>query len=133
SGDGNGAIRRWRVDKGREIRTLAEQANVVDWVAFSPDGQTLLTTGEGKIVLWEPLTGQPRTFVDAQLPFASQKTLSPDGKMLALIEPNRSQIFLYDVATGKPLLRFDEGAQLGRVYFCRFSPHGRRLAAGSFL
>jgi WD40 repeat protein len=129
SGDVNGAIHRWIVDKGREDRTPAEKANALDWVAFSPDGQTLISTGEGKIGLWEPLTGKPRAFVDAQLPFATQKTLSSDGKMLALSEPNKGQILLFDVATGKLVCRL--GGQLGRVDFCRFSPDGSRLAAGS--
>ncbi len=128
-GDGNGAIHRLNVDKGREDRTPAEKANALDWVAFSPDGQTLISTGEGKIGLWEPLTGKPREFVDAQVPFAAQKTLSSDGKMLALSEPNKGQIVLFNVAAGRLVRRL--GGQLGRVYFCRFSPDARLLAAGS--
>jgi WD40 repeat protein len=51
--------------------------------------------------------------------------------MLALRELNQGQILLYDVATGKLVRRFGEGGQMGSGYSCRFSPDGRRLAAGS--
>jgi RNA polymerase sigma factor (sigma-70 family) len=131
SGYTNGVIRRWRVEKGREDHTPAEPADAPDWVAFAPNGQTLITTGEGKIGLWEPLTGQPRQFVDAPLPPSTLKTLSPDGKMLALSESYQGQILLWDVATGKLVSRLGEAGQLGGSSSCRFSPDGQRLVTGS--
>jgi WD40 repeat protein len=133
SGYTNGTIHRWIVDKGRDDRTPPEQTNTPDWIAFAPNGRTLITTGEGKIGLWEPLTGKSRRFVDAQLPYSLQKALSPDGKLLALRESLQGQqILLWDIATGKLVRRFGEGGPRGSVYFCRFAPDGRRLAAGSF-
>jgi RNA polymerase sigma factor (sigma-70 family) len=135
-GDTIGAIHRWHVEKGREDRTPAEQANELEWIAFAPDGQTLISAGEGRIGLWEPLTGRPRQFLDANIPHASplfRKTLSPDGKLLATIDSTKGQILLFDVATGKLVRRLGEGGRRSLFFSCIFSPDGSRVAGGSFV
>src|SRR5207253_2024501 len=48
----------WEVDTGRRLFKLPHEAPV-EVVAFSPDGKTLLTAGDGKSVqLWEVSTGK---------------------------------------------------------------------------
>jgi RNA polymerase sigma factor (sigma-70 family) len=133
------AIHLWEVATGRLIRTIPAGG---EGYAFSPDGRHLaVNTGEA-IQLWDLSTAQqarrfqwPGGPLKLSLPGGGSITwangtpaFSARGTMLAAATSGHT-VDLWEVATGKPLLRFDghRGAVLGLA----FAPDGRSLASGS--
>jgi WD40 repeat protein len=110
----------WDLTTRKELRSW--QAHPMDvWnIAFSPDSRNLITCGStGEFRLWNVATGrQLQEFKPLDWKGYSTETetaLSPDGKLLALMESNekrvpapgkvewKARISLRDTATGKPV------------------------------
>jgi RNA polymerase sigma factor (sigma-70 family) len=139
------------VATGRELLTLPQPDVFGHVFAFTPDGQSLLTTtftdapadSEGKrpwrpemqgpdtLRLWELATGKQRLAITRASrgrdhDFA-RVAVAPDGRTLATVRRDHI-IQLWDLATGTELLRrpgHDEP-----VDCLAFSPDGKRLATG---
>jgi WD40 repeat protein len=98
----------------------------LDVVAFSPDGNTLVSTdSEGQILIWDVISGQLRMTLPGQ--FASPVigfVFSQDGNTLASI--NNNSIRLWDVTSGNPRLTLPKS---DFVTDMAFSPDGKSLAA----
>jgi WD40 repeat protein len=105
-------------------------------VAFSPDGQLLLTGGgsagsdkpEGAAWLWECSNGPPRGQPLLQGEVVWQVAVSPDGRTAAIASGDESAR-LWDLERRQPF-----GPRLtheNRVVALDFSPDGRWLATGS--
>jgi WD40 repeat protein len=63
---------------------LPGHAGPVLSVAFSPDGKTLASGGsDGKIKLWDPVTGQERATLEGDTDAVFSLAFRPDGRMLA--------------------------------------------------
>jgi WD40 repeat protein/uncharacterized caspase-like protein len=114
----------WEVDTGKQVQQLKGRTNMAYAVAFSEDGTQLTAGGRTR---WDLRTGQGRRLsssnTDKQLGMPS-----PDGKLIAMFTPNRSEVTIYDASSGKTLqtlnrANFDGGVE--RVYFSR---DGRSLA-----
>ncbi|HEV3256015.1 MAG TPA: LpqB family beta-propeller domain-containing protein [Gemmataceae bacterium] len=73
----DGAVRLWNVPTGKEIRQLRGKAGRVNALAFSPDGQTLATTGfdDLAIHLWNPQTGTERARLERTTDSGASKWL----------------------------------------------------------
>ncbi|HYH85054.1 MAG TPA: caspase family protein [Pyrinomonadaceae bacterium] len=78
-------IRLWDVETGRELRELRGLASKSDAsyrygrITFTPDGQLLVASGAGDVVVWSVQTGElVRRFERTDLP-----SLSGDGKLMA--------------------------------------------------
>ena len=80
-----------------------------------------------KLVIWETATGKKvrefGKFQDTEVLL----TLSPDGKVLAIVEPGLGGVQLWDVGTGKEMKSPPFGAN-GVVYPAAFAPDSRTLA-----
>lgn len=125
---GDHSIRLWDVATGVE-RRLTNAADYWTFVAFSPDGRSLLEVGRERIRFWDPATGREcRPAVVA--PHLAANTmfdacrLSADGSLF--VSANPTAIGVWDVRTGKPV--GPSGVPEGPVGSVAFTPDQQRLA-----
>jgi hypothetical protein len=130
-----GRIHLWQTD-GKQLADLGVHGKRVVGIAFSPDGKLVATGGQdGLIRLWDFPARKEIRRMEAPQEMWGQLTFSPDGRTLAAapnglgvaMQPGNSEPLLFDVATGKKVVRFKSvppGA--GPLVF---SPDGRTLAA----
>jgi eukaryotic-like serine/threonine-protein kinase len=126
-------VRLWDSATGKPGPSI-KPPGVIDAVALSPDGQTVLTAiprdGQSKPTIrrWDARTGEelvPSYHYENTAPPAL--ALSPDGR--TLLATQQGAIYSWDVATGKPLgpLPIHRGLYSALAY----APDGRRLLTGS--
>jgi RNA polymerase sigma factor (sigma-70 family) len=144
-----GGVRVWDVATGKEVRRFAvEDRNPLIALALTPDGEGLLiSAGQGRVVLWDVATGkQRRRFEikgkkgDGPSPGVGGLVFSADGKSLAapffeglaVGDTHRFGVRLWDVATGKEVLRVGRplpGDEFPpNVPHPAFSPDGKVIA-----
>jgi WD40 repeat protein len=115
------AIRLHEVDSGKELPSLTTNNLVVSTLAFSPDGQTLISMGSGGVArVWDwanakllrsfsnpnkgdiPLVGSKAggSLLTKTLAAADQTLFSPDGSVLMFYGRSNAMHFV-DIRTGK--------------------------------
>ena len=128
-----GIIQLWDVASRTQTAVLEEHSGLeghssVSSVSFSPDGQTLASTGYYIIRLWDVASRtQTAVLLDAD---AREVSFSPDGLTLASADGGRNTVRLWDVASGTLTAVF--GRHTSIVSSVSFSPDGRTLASGSW-
>jgi WD40 repeat protein len=108
-------------------------------LAFSADGKLLAAGGQSGVRLWDQGRRQWRGTLGPIPGGAYMPTFSPDGKKVAVLEPARSAVTLWDVndrkELAKPVARVSPIAgdcdSCGVPLELRFTPDGRKLAVGS--
>jgi WD40 repeat protein len=114
----------WDVATGRELFRLGGHVGRLPWVAYSPDGRRLVSTGkDGKVILHDSDTGRP-VRVLAGPNYCEAAAFSPDGSLLAAAFWGGATV-VWDAATGAERVRL--GGHTGGVSGVAFSPDGRRL------
>src|SRR5215211_6027551 len=107
-------------------RFLSAHTGPVRRVAFSPDGRTLVATGEENSVLWDITKGtRLATLPDA----GGEVAFSPDGR--TLVAAGEKSVVLWDVAQRRQLATLPgvTNAAGGNLSIA-LSPNGRTLAIG---
>ncbi len=124
--DSSGKVAVWDTTTGELRYVLAgHTASAID---FSPDGQTLATSGmDGTARIWQALPQEDgELFTLPADPAVSDLELSPDNRLLAM--GNRTgPAVIRDATTGELLLTLPGEPDTG-VYSVDFHPDGTRLA-----
>jgi RNA polymerase sigma factor (sigma-70 family) len=128
---GDGTIRVWDVDTGKERRRIRSQFGDTKSLALAPDGKTVAVSGMScTIRLWDITTGKE---VDRELGSQGavyKVAVSPNGKEVAVAGCD-GVIRFWDRASGKELRSFR--AHERQIFGLAFSPDGKRLASsGSY-
>ncbi|HEV3260479.1 MAG TPA: sigma-70 family RNA polymerase sigma factor [Gemmataceae bacterium] len=122
-------IRLWDVTTGKEVRVIADPD--VYWIAFSPDGKRLASTGyyRRNLRLWDLATGK-ETGPPIKTPAESMPiAFSADGRFLAAASAGDDPaVVVWEVATRQAVRRF--GGRNTAAASVAFSPDGRALACG---
>ena len=106
---------------------LAAHADLIQDVAFSPDGKTLATCGYDRLIkLWDVATGKELRTLTDHSDAVYGLCFSPDGRLLASAAADRA-VKVWDVAGGRRLYTLGEATDW--LYAVVWSPDGRRLAA----
>ena len=123
------SVLRWELATGAATVLQAHDSWVGD-LAFTPDGETMITAGYDDTLMWWPVAAgkpEPSRKVRAHDGWIRALAVSPDGKILASAG-NDQTVKLWDLATGS-LLRTFIGHD-SHVYSLLFHPSGRFLLSG---
>ena len=137
-----GELALWRSDSGRKVRDLGtseDERRTIGYVAFLPDGRTVLTreSDDGRSKLnevrfWDAENGRLlRSFPLGEADNSPGRlALSPDGNTLAIAGGYRDPVIqLWDTTRGKRVGQFN-GHKGGAAGSLAFSPDGKILASG---
>ena len=114
----------WETETGKRVSTMSGRTNMAYSVAFSADGNELASGGRTR---WDLRTGRGMRTT----PGTAEKSYgiaSADGRLLALMRPNSSQVSIVESPSGKQLQTLAPGGDLGSVNRMRFSADGSVLA-----
>ncbi len=110
--------------------TLAAHTRWVHSIAFSPDGELLVSgSGDNTIKLWEISSAREISVHAAHANSVLSVAFSPDGRTLASGSGDKT-IKLWEMPSGSQL--FTLVGHTNKVYSVAFSPDGRFLASGSW-
>jgi eukaryotic-like serine/threonine-protein kinase len=125
----DGTVRIWDATTQRQTGPpLQHDGEVISSVAFSPDGQQLLSVRRGRLYLWDLATGKPR-HVWPESPTDDTDTRAafhPSGLLVAAGAEDASAR-LWDARSGQAVAVL--GAGRGSCLDVAFSPDGARLAS----
>jgi len=120
----------WDLRTGKERDHFRHFKEWCEWVAFSPDGKTMVTTAQTSrydLWFWEIATGEKLGWIEGDKQFLTA-VFSPSGRILAAGAED-GRVLLCDVNTGK--MRRNLTGHRGPVHHLSFSGDGRFLASES--
>jgi WD40 repeat protein len=120
-------VHQWNTDTAQEMSRLTGHSAYIESVAYSPDGQQIVTTSADQTTrVWEASTGREvRRFATGP---ASRAAFSPDGGSILTGSPDGTTL-LWSLETGKEILRL-QGDSSGAVDAVAFSLDGRFFLTG---
>jgi RNA polymerase sigma factor (sigma-70 family) len=118
----------WKTEGGELVHHLQAHAGPIESIAFSRDGQFLVTAGWDQTLVWDATSGKKLERLTDEKGGGSRAAFSPDGKLLAVASHDQV-IRLWDWAARKRVLQLPRHAF--RVRSLAFSPDARALATVS--
>jgi WD40 repeat protein len=114
---------------GEELQTLQGHSGRVWSVAFSPDGQRIMSGSEDKTIKrWDAQTGSELRTFGGHSYFINSVAFSPDGQRIVSGSYNKTAK-LWDAQTGSELQTFEGHSNSVRAV--AVSPDGQRIVSGS--
>jgi WD40 repeat protein len=134
TGGGEGLLRLWDLDRGRERAVLRYRHRNVNALAFAPDGRTLATTGVARdVALLDMVNLRHRIVLRGHQEPVRSLAFSPDGATLvsggglqSARAPTIGEVITWDSASGDPRVRLVVSG--GRVLSVAFAPDGKEVA-----
>ncbi|MEM8955097.1 MAG: c-type cytochrome domain-containing protein [Verrucomicrobiota bacterium] len=117
----------WNVATGERLGEFGEglHRDVLYDAETDPDGGLLATVGyDGKLVLWEVVTGRRKRTIEGHNGAIFDVAFSPDGRVVATASADET-IKLWEVETGRRLDTLNQPQ--GEVYAVLFSADGKYL------
>jgi WD40 repeat protein/cytochrome c5 len=108
----------------------AAHVSLVESMAFSPDGKTLVTGSFQELTVWDVAKGEPKARVGGFADRVCAIAFSADGKLFATgggAPTEDGEIRLFDTETAKPFAEVKAGHS-DTVFGVAFSPDGKLLA-----
>src|SRR5262249_50681733 len=137
-------LRVWDLATGKPALELKDAGNLRAF-ALSPDGRRVAGSlavelterqkrfggaGVPSLYLWDAATGERGAQLDGQAPPITALALSADSKTLASAGYTRSDVWLWDVATGQPVLLIPNALEGCSAEALAFHPRGDFVAVG---
>ena len=124
-----GQLTLWDIATGRELRSFAGHAGNVYSVAFSPDGQFVISaSADHTLKLWDPSTGRELRSLAGHTEGVNFAAFSPDGQFALSANANH-RLDLWELVTGRKLRSFV--GHKGAVLSVAFSRDGKFALSGS--
>jgi eukaryotic-like serine/threonine-protein kinase len=120
-------------EPGPEYLTLRGHSGAVTDVAFHPtDGRTLASADtDGTIRLWDFKSGKLQSALPGPSTGARLRvSYSPDGGRLVVVNGDRPEVKVWDIATAKEICTFADRSDPAQC--AAFSPDGRHVASAGF-
>jgi len=130
-------VKVWDAGTGAELLSLAGYDNVVNTLAYLPDGKRLVTAGDtAQVIVWNIASGSELSSWPAHTGRLNALAVSPDGSRL-VTGSDDYKVKIWDISAGadrKPaaerlLFSFELSSEIKSL---AFSPDGARLAAGIY-
>jgi WD40 repeat protein len=122
----------WDMDSQRFAHSLVLDDQALS-VAFSPDGRMLAIGTPDNIFIHEVPSGRLRMRIEAEDDWHAELAFSSDGRYLASANDDYPPLSLWDLHTGRRILRCDEGdgfanlgfGAFGKEFFATANPYSR--------
>jgi WD40 repeat protein len=118
----------WDAMTGKLVRRLNLPMRYVQWLHFSPDGRTLLTTGNDPVLrLWDTTTGKSILQWPAHTSEATSLALTPDGRFLVSGGLDGT-VRLWEVSSGRQVREL--AGHRWRCDVVAVAPNGKVILSG---
>lgn len=120
----------WNLANGGRVERTFQAGAVGYDVAFNKDGSMLASMNGPIVTIWNTATGQVATVLKGQGGVINSLDFVKVGQRVAWTDL-QGGITSYNFKSGKPILARPPEGQSKQYHSIRFSPDGKRLAAGS--
>ena len=115
----------WDVNTGELKTTFEGHTRTITSMAFSSDGETLVTSSSDRSVrIWDVATGENRHTFKKHYDGVARVIFYPNSNIIAGVGYNSNRVYEWNIATGS----FLGEATIPLYYNCTFSPDGSLIA-----